>query len=140
MLAALALLPCAVVVIAVLGLRATQRDALSAAAPAVVDCPGASREEVAEALDKKCPAAAQVLRDAAEDVLAYMAFPQEHWRQVHSTNPLERQNKEIRRRTRVVGIFPNEAAITRLVGAILLEQNDVYGPPSRCKGFSGLLA
>ena len=60
------------------------------------------------------------------DVLAYMTFPAQHWAKLHSTNPLERLNGEIKRRTEVVGIFPNEAAITRLVGAILLEQNDEW--------------
>ena len=65
--------------------------------------------------------------DAAEtDVLAYMSFPPDHWTKLHSTNGLERLNGEIKRRTEVVGIFPNEAAITRLVGAILLEQNDEW--------------
>jgi putative transposase len=63
---------------------------------------------------------------AEEDVLAYKAFPQAHWQQIHSTNPLERLNKEIKRRTSVIGIFPNEAAITRLVGALMLEQNDEW--------------
>ena len=63
---------------------------------------------------------------AEEDVLAYKTFPQAHWRQIHSTNPLERLNKEIKRRTNVVGIFPDEAAIRRLVGALMLEQNDEW--------------
>ena len=65
--------------------------------------------------------------DAAEvDVLAFMNFPKAHRIQLHSTNPLERLNAEIKRRTDVVGIFPNEAAIMRLVGALLLEQNDEW--------------
>jgi transposase-like protein len=67
------------------------------------------------------------LMDAAElDVLAYMDFPQAHRAKLHSTNPIERLNAEIKRRTEVVGIFPNEAAITRLIGAILLKQNDEW--------------
>jgi putative transposase len=59
-------------------------------------------------------------------VLAYMTFPKEHRVKIHSTNPIERLNGEIKRRTDVVGIFPNEDAITRLIGAILLEQNDEW--------------
>ena len=61
---------------------------------------------------------------ARDDVLAFLHFPQEHWRKVWSTNPLERLNKEIKRRTNAVGIFPNDAAIVRLVGAQLLEQDE----------------
>jgi len=59
-------------------------------------------------------------------VLAYMTFPRQHWTKLHSTNPIERLNGEIKRRTEVVGIFPNDDAIVRLVGALLLEQNDEW--------------
>jgi transposase-like protein len=70
--------------------------------------------------------------DSAEhDVLAHRAFPKEHWPQLASTNPLERLNGEIKRRTNVVGIFPNSGSITRLVGAILLEQNDEWAVARR---------
>ena len=64
--------------------------------------------------------------EAEDDVLAHLAFPKAHWPQIHSTNPLERINCEIKRRTDGVAIFPNEAAIVRLVGAMLLEQNDEW--------------
>ena len=70
-----------------------------------------------------------LLAEAEADVLAYMAFPKEHRAKLHSTNPLERVNGEIKRRTEVLGIFPNEAAITRLVGAIRLEQNAEWAVP-----------
>jgi putative transposase len=64
--------------------------------------------------------------EAEGDVLAHMDFPAEHWSKLHSTNGLDRLNGEIKRRTDVVGIFPNDQAIVRLVGAILLEQNDEW--------------
>jgi transposase-like protein len=66
-----------------------------------------------------------------EEVLAYMAFPKEHWAQISSTNPLERVNKEIKRRADVIGIFPNTAAVIRLVGALMLEQNDDWSVSRR---------
>ena len=82
--------------------------------------------QVADQLRPKAPKLASLMDEAEPDVLAYMTFPREHRTKLHSTNPLERLNGEIKRRTNVVGIFPNEAAITRLIGAILLEQNDEW--------------
>src|SRR6201995_5056750 len=81
---------------------------------------------VADQLRAKFPKLAKLMDGAESDVLAFMGFPKAHTKQIHSTNPLERLNAEIKRRTDVVGIFPNEEAIVRLVGAILLEQNEKW--------------
>ena len=81
---------------------------------------------VADSLRPRFGMVADLLEEAEEDLLAYMSFPPEHWRQLYSTNPLERINKEIKRRSNVVGIFPNQAAVIRLVGALLMEQQDEW--------------
>jgi transposase-like protein len=90
------------------------------------DAAKAQWRQVADQVRTKLPKLAALLDEAEADVLACMSFPKEHRPKLHPTNPLERVNGEIKRRTEVVGIFPNEAAITRLVGAILLEQNDEW--------------
>jgi len=105
------------VVAAFIGTAFAQEDAESARA---------QWRQVADQLRPKAAKLAAMMDDMEADVLAYMGFPQAHRTKLHSTNPIERLNGEIKRRTDVVGIFPNENAIRRLVGAILLEQNDEW--------------
>ncbi len=88
-------------------------------------------EEVTHMFEGKFPDVATMLGDAGEDLLAFSAFPQAHWRKLWSTNPLERLNGEIKRRTNVVGIFPNDAAIARLVTAVVVEAHDEWAVAER---------
>ncbi len=86
---------------------------------------------VADGFRETWPRLAALMDEAEADVLAYLAYPREHWRQIWSTNPLERLNKEIKRRTNVVGIFPNDAAVARLVTAVVVETHDEWAVAER---------
>ena len=87
---------------------------------------GAQLDEVVQAMQRRWPKAAELLAQAEDDILAYMAFPAELWTRIYSTNPLERLNKEVKRRTNVVGVFPDTGSVMRLVGAVLLEIADEW--------------
>jgi transposase-like protein len=91
--------------------------------------------QLVEKLDKAYPDAASLLADAEQEILAYKSFPKEHWRRIHSTNLLERVNKEVKRRTKVVGVFPDRPSVIRLAGSILNEIDDDWRA-SQCQYFS----
>lgn len=95
---------------------------------------------VADQLRPKFPKLAAMMDDAEHEVLTFMSFPKAHRVQIHSTNPLERLNAEVKRRTNVIGIFPNDQAIIRLVGAMMLEQNDEWSLQRRYMQLEGLLS
>jgi transposase-like protein len=96
--------------------------------------------QVTDALRERFPKLAELMEASREDVLAYMTFPREHWPQIASTNPRERLNGEIKRRTDVVGIFPNDRAVVRLAGALMLEQNDEWAVSRRYMSLESLAA
>ena len=92
----------------------------------IADAAKTQWRKIADQLRPTLPKLGRFMDEAETDVLAYMSFPPEHWVKLHSTNGLERLNGEVKRRTDVVGIFPNDEAIVRLGGSILLEQNDEW--------------
>ncbi len=98
------------------------------------DAVHAQFDRVVDALAEKLPTVAEHLEEARADILAVSAFPKEIWRQIWSNNPSERLNREIRRRTDVVGIIPDRPSIIRLVGAVLAEQHDEWAEGRRCLG------
>src|SRR3954467_6393716 len=111
--------------------RPSQRALVSAALREVfnADDQAQARERVTTVIDQLTPTApkvAELLAEAEEDLLAFYAFPTEHWTKLRSTNPLERVNREIGRRSDVVGIFPNDQSLIRLAGMLLVEQNDEW--------------
>ena len=111
--------------------RRDQRGLVAAALREIFNAEGyeQAKERVTHVLERLQPVAPKVcelLEDAEQDLIAFYAFPSEHWTKPRSTNPLERVNKEIGRRTDVVGIFPNDQAVIRLAGALLIEQNDEW--------------
>jgi transposase-like protein len=108
------------------GRRVVSAFIATAFAQGSADAAGKQWRNVADQLRAKLPKLAALLDEAEVDVLAFMSFPREHWDKISSTNPIERLNGEIKRRADVVGIFPNDDAIVRLVGAILMEQNDEW--------------
>jgi transposase-like protein len=99
---------------------------------------GVQWDAVADALREKTQKLGAMMDASRDDVLAYMDFPMEHWAQISSTNPLERVNKEVKRRSDVIGIFPNDDAIIRLVGALMLEQNDEWAVARRYMALESL--
>jgi putative transposase len=108
------------------GRRVVSAFIATAFAQETSEAASAQWRSLADQIRPKVPKLATIMDNAEEDVLAYMTFPKEHRAKLHSTNPIERLNGEIKRRTEVVGIFPNDEAIVRLVGALLLEQNDEW--------------
>ena len=108
------------------GRRVVSAFIATAFAQGSADAAGKQWRNVADQLRAKLPKLAALLDEAEVDVFAFMTFPKEHWDKISSTNPIERLNGEIKRRSNVVGIFPNEDAIVRLIGAILVEQNDEW--------------
>jgi putative transposase len=103
-----------------------------------VEAAHAQWRQITDALRERFPRLAELMDGARDDVLAYMAFPREHWPQIASTNPLERLNGEIKRRSDVIGIFPNTRAVVRLVGALMLEQNDEWAVSRRYMSLESL--
>jgi putative transposase len=95
-------------------------------------------QQVADALRERFPKLAELMDASRDDVLVYMTFPREHWPQIASTNPLERLNGEVKRRSDVVGIFPNDKAVLRLIGALMLEQNDEWAVSRRYMSLESL--